>query len=90
MIGSIEYLRQGISHGIPDYTITAPGDVPLVAAHHWPEWIVDGEWEEVPANPDQMTMVAQWQSTLGDDRLILWRYLTPMEIYTQMMERGVS
>jgi hypothetical protein len=90
MIGSIEYLRHGASHSLPDVTFDVTGDVPLIAAHHWPEWIVDGEWEELPTDPEQMTMMAQWRSVLGDDRLVLWRHLTSLEIFQQLAERQVS
>ena len=81
MIGTIEYLHGGESFGLPDVEFETATDAPDIAAIHWPDLIVAGEFEAVEPVPEQRTMVAQWQSFWSDDRLILWRDPTLVEIY---------
>ena len=89
MIGTLEYLHDGTSMTIPDLDYETVEDAPLLAAVHWPDLLVPGEFEPVETDPAQRTMMGRWESIWSDDVLILWRDPTLVEIFAGLTGQAV-
>lgn len=89
MIGTIEYLHNGESLGLPNVEYETVEDAPLLAAVHWPDLLVPGEFEAVGPDPAQRTMMGRWESIWSDDVLVLWRDPTLVQIFANLTGQEV-
>ena len=90
MIGTIEYQHNGESLGLPNVEFESVEDAPLLAAVHWPDLLVPGEFVSVETDPGQHTMVGRWVSIWSDDVLVLRRDLTLTEIFANLIGQGAT